>query len=139
MTGHEYLEGILSQQTLQDWELRPLREARQEIENLLKTNFGWSTKFYYGGSYAKGTMIRLNYDLDIVIYFDSEKFATLREMYESVYGVLYKRFPYQTQEKTVAIQISYPRGFHIDVVPARLIGFTVITKPTYIGQTLILL
>lgn len=124
MTGHEYLASVLERQTLQDWELKPLQEAREEIGNLLKSNFGWSTRFYYGGSYGKRTMIRLNYDLDIVIYFDSQRFSTLKEMYESVFGVLWNKYPGRTQKKTVAIQISYAGSFHIDVVPARLIEFS---------------
>lgn len=122
MTGHEYLADVLRQQTLADTELAPLRAARDEIEALLKSHLGWSPRFYYAGSYAKHTIVRINYDLDLVVYFDSQRFPTLREMYHSVYRTLADRYGSHVVQKTVSIQISYSSGFHIDVVPGRLIS-----------------
>lgn len=68
MTGHEYLLAVLRAQTLSETELAPLRSARDHIEGLLRPFYGQYARFYYGGSFAKKTMIRAGYDLDIIVY-----------------------------------------------------------------------
>src|SRR5688500_11728367 len=68
MSGHAYLVSVLAAQNLKDSELQPLRVARDAIERWLRGDIGSSPRMYYGGSYAKGTMLRDAFDLDIVVY-----------------------------------------------------------------------
>jgi len=118
MTGHEYLQNILSGQDLGDTELNQLRSLREQIEGALRAAYGSTPRFYYAGSYGKKTMIKEAYDLDIVLYFPSTVNSTVKEIYNSVVQTLVKN-KYSVQPKTVAIRLPYQGGFHIDVVPGR--------------------
>lgn len=125
MTPSEYLDEILKQQTLADdgGELAELRSKRGEVEGLLKTEFPSSkVTIRYGGSKAKNTMIKENYDLDVVCYFDEDETAagsSLEEIYRNVRNALQKK--YSVTEKTSALRLFSAEkvDFHIDVVPGR--------------------
>lgn len=119
MTGHEYLLTVLEKQKMLDRDLATLRKLRQEIEGVLWSEYSRNNpRFYYGGSYGKKTMIRENYDLDIVIYFPSQTNCTLQTIYDSVHQTLLNS-RYIVHPKTVSLQLLYKDGFHIDVVPGR--------------------
>jgi hypothetical protein len=118
MTPHQYLERLLQQQAMPQGELATLRRLRDEIEGKLRSAYGSGPRCYYGGSFGKNTMIRVSYDLDIVIYFPSTERASLRDIFNDVHGEL-TRNGYVVQPKTVALRLPYEEGFHIDVVPGR--------------------
>ncbi|MDZ4865208.1 MAG: hypothetical protein SGJ01_17445, partial [Gemmatimonadota bacterium] len=67
MTDQEYLEGVLKEQSLSDDspEMNELRRRRSEVEEHLRAEFGSAPRIRYGGSKAKGTMIKEAYDLDL--------------------------------------------------------------------------
>ncbi len=117
MTNDQYLRALLNAQTLADWELQGLRTQRGVIETQL-TALSGNPRFYYGGSYAKGTMIRDRYDLDIVVYWPTDCGFTVRGISDAVGTQLRKAYQY-VNPKTVAWQIPFQGGFHIDVVPGR--------------------
>jgi hypothetical protein len=117
MTAQEYLETILRKQELQSEELQPLRTSRDEIEGWLRGDIGHEPRIYYGGSYAKPTMLRLRYDLDIVLYFPPNERSTLQEIFGRIYRHLIAR--YKVQPRTIALRLPFTGGFHIDVVPGR--------------------
>jgi hypothetical protein len=125
MTANEYLESVLASQQLSDdgVEMQELRDARTKVETLLKDDFaGCSPTIRYGGSKAKGTMIREDYDLDVICYFPNEETGageTLADIYTNVRDALQE--DYATQEKTSSIRLRDKAGsdFHIDVVPGR--------------------
>jgi len=129
MTDKEYLEAILEDQKLsQDSdELQELQEKRDEVEELLRAEFEESNPtIRYGGSKAKGTMIRDSYDLDIICYFeheDDDGGETLKEIYDNVLNALQKK--YIVNPKTSALRLissdtqSEGDPLHIDVVPGR--------------------
>jgi hypothetical protein len=116
--SHAYLERLLLQQTVPPGEVRTLQTARQDIETKLRRMIGSVPRFYYGGSYGKDTMIRVSYDLDIVVYFSHTDSTPVRDTYANVYHGL-KNTGYVVQPKTVAIRLPYEGGFHIDVGPGR--------------------
>ena len=118
MSGHEYLLGVLDGQKMGDAEVAALQRLRGEIEGVLRKTFGTVPRFYYGGSYGKHRMIRASYDLDIVMYFPSTDNRTLKQLYSGAYHVL-KQAGYTIQPKTVALQLPYQGGFHVDVVPGK--------------------
>src|SRR5690349_8509492 len=75
MTPREYLQQLIESQTLAEDspELKALRKRRDEIEAHLREAFGSSPNIRYGGSQAKGTLVRDSYDLDLVCYFPRDE------------------------------------------------------------------
>lgn len=118
MTGHEYLTALLTKQRVRQEDLAPLQQARQQIENDLRRVYGAAPRFYYAGSYGKGTLIRASFDLDLVIYFPPESGTSLRDLFNGVHGTLLGA-GYVVEPKTVALRLPYEGGFHVDVVPGR--------------------
>lgn len=129
MDNEKYLKEILKSQTLSSdgSELAALQQHRAEVENLLREHFSESSPtIRYGGSKAKGTMIREAYDLDIITYFPNDDTAageTLEDIYNNVRTALSKE--YMVEQKPSALRIkdnskeSLGVDFHIDVVPGR--------------------
>jgi hypothetical protein len=119
MTNNEFLFNILKQQALSATELNGLRTLREQIEGQLAVLEG-GPRFYYGGSYGKRTMIRQLYDLDLVIYWPNTATYTIEGIYDAVGQVLRKHWKF-VNSKTVAWELPFDGGFHIDVVPGRAI------------------
>lgn len=129
MTDAEYVEAVLRDQTLTagSQELKDLQKHRAEVEDLLRSEFDEAhPEIRYGGSKAKGTMIRESYDLDVVCYFPHDEDGageTLEEIYNNVADKLASK--YSIERKPSAIRLhgadSGNPDFHIDVVPGRFI------------------
>ena len=122
-----YLKDVLDSQTLDDnsQEMKDLRQQRDAVEAILKAAFP-TAKIRYGGSKAKGTLIKESYDLDLVCYFPNDETAagaTLKDLYQNVSRKLSAK--YLITEKTSAIRLlsaeAETKGTytHIDVVPGR--------------------
>lgn len=102
-----------------DQQVDGLRAVRDELKGILET--GWKTqdpRIFYGGSYAKGTMIRESFDLDLVVYFPHSKKFSVRAFYEGVERRL-RDNGLNPARKNVALRLHYRSGFHVDVVPGR--------------------
>jgi hypothetical protein len=131
MTNDEYLKAVLKSQKLPDDsdEMQELIQHRQEVETVLRDKFASAAPtIRYGGSKAKGTLIRESYDLDVVFYVpndNNEAGETLKEIFDNVRNELAKH--YYVEARTSAIRLrskdpsTYGRDFHIDVVPGRFI------------------
>jgi hypothetical protein len=131
MTPDEYLAAVLDSQKLKDDsdEMKKLRQHRDDVETLLRQAFSDCTPtIRYGGSKAKGTMVKNAYDLDVICYFDRADDGcgdTLREIYFNVRDAL--KNDYLVEEKPSAIRLrslspdNYNADFHIDVVPGRFV------------------
>ena len=118
MTNNEYLANILREQTLTAAELEALRGLRQQIEGQLSVLEG-SPRFYYGGSFGKKTMVKARYDLDLVMYWPhTATNYSISGVYTAVGNVRKKHWKY-VNSKTVAWELPFDGGFHIDVVPGR--------------------
>lgn len=129
MKPNEYLAKVLSTQTLasNSKELKDLQERRAEVEEHLRKHLEDSSPtIRYGGSKAKGTMIKESYDLDIVCYFshdDTGSGETLEDIYNNVRKALAEK--YFVEPKSSALRLkdasdtSHGTDFHIDVVPGR--------------------
>ena len=128
MKPDEYLEKILKEQGLSDssTELAELRKHRKDVEEVIKKHFsGSNPTIRYGGSKAKGTMIREAYDLDVICYFphdEEEAGKNLKEIYDNTKEALEEK--YFVEPKTSALRLkekseSLRQDFHIDVVPGR--------------------
>lgn len=117
MSAQQYLQSLLDQQNLSEAELSALRNLRGEVEAQVRTLEGVQ-RVLYGGSYGKDTMIREWYDLDIVVYWASDCGYTLEGIFTAVGKVLSKTWQF-VNPKTVAWEIPFQGGFHVDVVPGR--------------------
>jgi len=120
MANQEYLQSLLNAQDLTGAELSALRNLRDTIEQQLRTDLARVERVYYAGSFGKKTMIREQYDLDIVVYWGKDCGYTLKDIYNSVGTVLRKHWKL-VNSKTVAWELPFQGGFHIDVVPGRAI------------------
>jgi len=117
MSAQQYLQGLLDQQNLSDPELNALRNLRGEVEAQVRTLDGVQ-RVLCGGSYGKDTMIRELYDLDIVVYWANDCGYTLQGIFTAVGEVLRKKWNV-VNPKTVAWEMPFQGGFHVDVVPGR--------------------
>jgi hypothetical protein len=129
MTIDKYLEAVLKSQKLADDsdEIQELIQHRQDVEKILRNKFADAAPtIRYGGSKAKGTLIRESYDLDVVFYVPNDNNGageTLKDIFNNVRDELSKH--YYAEARTSAIRLrskdpsSYGKDFHIDVVPGR--------------------
>jgi hypothetical protein len=131
MSGNKYLQDLLVSQELTEGcaELVALDEERDEVDRLLREKYpGSNLTFRHGGSRAKGTMIRDDYDLDEVVYFENGDTAageTLEEIYEDVATLLEEA--YSVRRKRSALRLRSADGkkdLRVDVVPGRYIDKT---------------
>jgi hypothetical protein len=116
-----YLEELLEAQRVEVIIQDALRARRQEIEQALTG--GWAMgqpRFYYGGSYAKRTLIAAHFDLDVVIYFAA---GDPKELYEAVERRL-RGAGHLPKRHNVSLRLGYTPGLHIDVVPGRAVDDT---------------
>jgi hypothetical protein len=118
-----YLEGLLKKYAVPVTVENTFRALRDELEKGLSNCWKLpNPRFYYGGSYAKRTMIGGGYDLDLVVYFAPADQFTVRQIYEGVETRL-QSLKYRTFRHNVAIRLPY-EGFHVDVVPGRALDNT---------------
>lgn len=129
MTANDYLAKVLASQTLDDdsEELKALQERRAEVEQVLRDHSeDCSPTIRYGGSKAKGTMIKEAYDLDIICYFphdDTSAGETLEDIYNNTHKALEARYLVEPKASALRVRDRTPStgavDFHIDVVPGR--------------------
>ena len=134
MITSEYLNEVLKTQILSDdsLEQKDLQAHRADVEKLLRKAFSeTSPTIRYGGSKAKGTMIRESFDLDIICYFPRDDTAageSLKVIFENVSKALGKE--YYVTPKNSSLRLSNldlkaaNRDFYIDVVPGRYVDDT---------------
>ncbi len=129
MESNDYLQEVLQLQELapDSEEMIKLQEHRSDVDKLLRNHFSeCSPTIRYGGSKAKGTMIREAYDLDIICYFAHDDLSageTLEEIYNNVRKALSLKYVVETKPSTLRIKDLDPKNygtdFNIDVVPGR--------------------
>lgn len=130
MSPTEYLVTLLAQNKLAEdsKEVEELRAHRAEVDSVICNALSkCKPSIRYGGSKAKGTMVRVSYDLDLTCYIDCDDDGagtTLEEIYKTVKKALVDN-GYDVVEKTSAIRIrSGDVDFHVDVVPGRFFDNT---------------
>lgn len=125
MTASEYLNSILDSQTLKEdsQELKDLRAERDKIEGILRAKFeGAELTIRYGGSKAKGTLIKDSYDLDILCYLangDNTAGDNLKDIFTNTKNALSKDYFVIPKRSALRISSKEHKDFHIDVVPGR--------------------
>jgi hypothetical protein len=117
-----YLRALLAAQELKPQEERLLVRLKDTVQARLSRLTG-SPVFYYAGSFAKNTIIRERFDLDIVVYWPPDCGYTLRDIYTAV-GKVLRAWRLGVTPKTVAWHVPITAGFYIDVVPGRAVDNT---------------
>ena len=119
-----YLETLLQKYDVSEQQVKSLQWVREQLEGVLTGS--WKTgdpRFYYGGSYAKNTMVNLSFDLDLVVYFPPTDMFTVKVLYESVERRLVEK-SYKLSRHNVALRLPYDGGFYVDVVVGRAMDST---------------
>jgi hypothetical protein len=129
MNDNEYLQEILREQTLapESDELKALQDQRAKVEKLLRDHFAdCSPTIRYGGSKAKGTMIKAAYDLDVICHFPHDDTAAgeaLEDIYLNTRKVLEANYWVESKPSALRLKDPDPKNFkvdfYIDVVPGR--------------------
>jgi hypothetical protein len=125
MTDKEYLEAVLKSQDLKDDspELKDLQKERANVEKLLRAGFpDCSPTIRYGGSKAKNTLIKENYDLDIPSYFphdDTSAGETLKDISDNTEKALADEYNVVRKRSALRLRSKKDVDFHIDVIPGR--------------------
>lgn len=121
-----YLNSVLESYRMKHIEelINTYRTKRDDIKQFL--NEQYNSKIYEpfnSGSYKKHTAINTKFDLDLVIPFKRNAFATLEEMFEDVFEKLTEQYQNETSIKKqgVSIGLTFDEEdeINIDVVPAR--------------------
>lgn len=129
MNKEEYLQKVLKTHKMSHVNelLKKYMKKRQEIKECLEQEYGKSIyNPMNSGSYAKHTAINIKFDLDIVIPFKRNSFATLEEMFENIYNFLSETYSdvATVRKQKVSIGIIFDEDkdgdvINIDVVPGR--------------------
>lgn len=120
MSTEEYLRNILNGQNLTQNQIENLKSQSNAIVETIITEIDGNPTIYNGGSYAKGTMIRASYDLDVVIYWAYNFQYSPQNLYYEVGRVL-QRNGWNLRSKKVGWEIPFPGDFHIDIIPGKRI------------------
>ena len=118
MTNEDYLRELLHGQDLNENQKRNLRNYRDIIEEQIRNGIKGIPKVYYGGSYAKNTLIQASYDLDIVFYWPSDFPYSLESLYRAAESTLDREWQIVIKKK-VGLEIPFQGDFHIDVIPGK--------------------
>lgn len=126
LSNEDFLHQILEDQKLDANQIENLKNQRDAIVGELVEEIGGNPIRIDAGSYAKGTMIRASYDLDIVLYWPTNFNYSPKNLYIEVGGVLQSKGR-NPRSKKVGWEIPFPGNFHIDVIP----GKTILKKQNY--------
>lgn len=145
MNTNEYLKAVLENETLKEdsAEFKALVAEEGRVRKLLEAHFaGAKPVVKTGGSHAKGTMIKSNYDLDITCYFDradddagdslEDIFENVKTALESSYLVTPKTSSLRLESRDIQTKGKYT---HVDVVPGRFIDEDKQTDDVFLHQT----
>lgn len=130
MSGNKYLQDLLASQKLDETstEWKELDREADKIERIIREAYPKSrVMFTHGGSRAKGTIIREDYDLDEVTYFQNDDTApgeTLEDIYENIAKLLGKHYNVRRKRSALRLSMKDGRDLKVDVVPGRYVDDT---------------
>lgn len=146
----DYVKKILTEEHLKanPATFKSVVAYREKVKQLMVDKFGNKLVALPEdtGSFYKRTAINSNYDLDIVLPFRKNSYASLEEMYYDVYEKVEKTFAEKATvtKQTKAIGITFENNgnpIHFDVVPGREINnyavekdLNLYVKPNWIWQ-----
>lgn len=118
MTGDQYLAEVLQRWMAPTGSVGPGNNVLWELQPTLRA---WANTCLadvrLSGSYAKGTSVRGDSDVDIFVSLIPETSGTLAELYESLANHMTAK-GYAVRRQNVSIGITH-RGYKVDLVPGR--------------------
>jgi hypothetical protein len=138
MNASDYLRDLLASQEMPEGcaELEALDDARDEVERLVREAYPDSNiSFTHGGSRAKGTLVNVDYDLDLPLYIECEDTAvgeTLEDIYENIAALLERKFAVRRKRSALRLRSKKGADLRVDVVPGRYTDHT--RSDAYIHQ-----
>lgn len=130
MSDDQYLLDLLASQKLDEssTEWKELDDEADAIEDIIRAAYPNSTiMFTHGGSRAKRTIIREDYDLDEVLYFQNGDTAAgekLEKIYEAIAKLLAKHYNVRRKRSALRLSMKDGRDLKVDVVPGRYVDQT---------------
>lgn len=130
MSGNQYLKDLIVSQKLDEKsnEWKELDGEAENIERIIREAYPRSVvMFTHGGSRAKGTIIKEDYDLDEVTYFQNDDTApgeTLEAIYENIAKLLGKHYNVRRKRSALRLSMKDGRDLKVDVVPGRYVDKT---------------
>ena len=125
MSAADYLHELLASQSLEEGcpELEALDAVRDDVEHLVRDAYTKSViRFTHGGSRAKGTLVKEDYDLDLVCYFENGDCAageTLEDIYNDTATLLEESFVVRRKRSALRLRSKKDADLRVDVVPGR--------------------
>ncbi len=115
-TNEEFLAKLLVSYELAPEQKEFLEKNKQKVEQALKSNLSEKISFFYGGSEAKNTSIKLNYDLDVVVYLESGSKDRAKGFYEKVGETIRKKLK-KPKQNSIGWEIPFKANFQLTVIP----------------------
>lgn len=138
MSAIDYLKDLLTSQALPEGcpELAALDAVRDHVEQLILNAYPDSVvRFTHGGSRAKGTLVKEDYDLDLPVYFENEDTGpgdTLEDIYENIATLLEEHYIVKRKRSALRLRDKRGRDLRVDLVPGRFTDST--RSDAYIHQ-----
>lgn len=129
MNENEYLGAVIAAHEITEGstEAAAALGVMSDVEKLIRGKLESATPVIeVAGSYAKGTMIRDHYDLDVVCYFlnhETEAGDTLADIYDNVRKILEEEYKVTPKNASLLLSTKDDGGafLHVDVVPGRFV------------------
>lgn len=127
MDTETYFKNILKKEELKadSDEVKAMQAEKLNVQEVINKAFDGKPTIRYAGSYKKNTMVKSNYDLDIVCYFkhdDESAGKNLEEIFNNVQSALSDKYFVFQKKSALRLQGKEDRlDFHIDVVPGRFV------------------
>ncbi|MBP9864086.1 nucleotidyltransferase domain-containing protein [Patescibacteria group bacterium] len=129
MNDNEYLQSVVAAHELDEnsSEAAAVLTVKNDVEKLIRGKLTSAVPVIeIAGSYAKGTMIRDHYDLDVVCYFqnnETEAGGTLEEIYNTIQDFLSEEYTVTPKNAALFLSTKDDNGvpLHVDVVPGRFV------------------
>jgi len=118
LTADEYLQSVLSKYYVNTSSSSTACQVAQKIPTLIKEwHKGYLNEIKFSGSYAKGTAIKGNTDVDLFISLKSSTPAPLKEIYDTLFNFLYRKL-LNPQKRNASINLVLD-STSIDLIPAK--------------------
>jgi len=116
MSGNEYIQSTLNRYKVSTGNGSAAYKAGNALYTIIQTWAGTQLqKVSFSGSYAKGTAIRGNTDVDLFISLKSDTTNTLKDIFKLLYDEM-KRQGYNPRKQHVSIHVN-GSGVDVDLVP----------------------
>ncbi|MDD5671435.1 MAG: nucleotidyltransferase domain-containing protein [Candidatus Omnitrophica bacterium] len=117
MTTDEYLQAVINRNIAVTGDASPAALAGNAVYQIANQWAGNQLRSAtYSGSYAKGTAVRGQTDVDIFMSLRSDTSTTLREIFEGLHSWMVNRGYPSARQQNVSIHVNH-RGVEVDLVP----------------------